>query len=45
MNFIINLLAYKNKHKSVDYNTILVIINKYSKMLCYIFCHKTIIAL
>jgi hypothetical protein len=44
MNFIISLV-YKNKHKGADFNVILVIINKYSKMSRYILCHKTIIAL
>jgi hypothetical protein len=44
INFIISLLTYKNKRKSADFNIILVIINRYLKMLYYILCHKTIIA-
>jgi hypothetical protein len=44
MDFITDLLAYKDKREDADFNTILVIINKYSKMLYYILCHKTIIA-
>jgi hypothetical protein len=45
MDFITGLLAYKNKRKSADFNIILVIINRYLKILCYILCYKTIIAL
>jgi hypothetical protein len=44
MNFITGLLAYKDKRGGADFDAILVVINKYSKMLCYIPCHKTIIA-
>jgi hypothetical protein len=45
MDFIIGLLAYKNKRGGADFNVILVVINRYLKMLCYILCYKTIIAL
>jgi hypothetical protein len=45
MNFITSLLACKDKRKGADFNAVLVIIDKYSKMLRYIPCHKTIIAL
>jgi hypothetical protein len=44
MDFIIGFPAYKDKHRGADFNAILVVINKYSKMLCYILCHKTITA-
>ena len=45
MDFITGLLAYKNKRGDADFDVILVVIDKYSKMLCYILCHKTITAL
>ena len=45
MDFITGFLAYKNKRENADFNAILVIINKYSKMSRYIPCHKTITAL
>jgi hypothetical protein len=45
MNFIIGLLAYKDKRKGTDFDAVLVVINKYLKILCYILCYKTIIAL
>ena len=32
MNFIIGLLAYKDKHKGPSYDYYLVIINRYSKI-------------
>jgi hypothetical protein len=45
MDFITGLPAYKNKRRDADFDAILVIMNKYSKMLRYIPCHKTITAL
>jgi hypothetical protein len=45
MDFITGLLAYKDKRGGADFNTILVVIDKYSKMSRYIPCHKTITAL
>jgi hypothetical protein len=45
MNFITGFLAYKDKHKGADFNIVLVVIDKYLKMLYYILCYKTIIAL
>jgi hypothetical protein len=45
MDFIIGLPAYKNKREGADFNAILVVVNKYLKMLRYILCYKTIIAL
>jgi hypothetical protein len=45
MDFITGLLAYKDKRKGADFNTVLVVIDRYLKILCYISCYKTIIAL
>jgi hypothetical protein len=45
MNFITGLLAYKDKRGGADLDAVLVVINKYLKMLCYILCYKTITAL
>jgi hypothetical protein len=45
MDFITGFLAYKNKRGGADFDAVLVVVNKYLKMLCYILCHKTIIAL
>jgi hypothetical protein len=42
MDFITGLPACKDKREGADFDAILVIINRYSKMLCYILCHKTI---
>jgi hypothetical protein len=42
IDFIIGLLAYKNKCESADFNIILVVINRYLKILYYILCYKTI---
>jgi hypothetical protein len=41
MNFIINLLTSKERDGGV-YNTLLVIINQYTKIACYFSCFKTI---
>jgi hypothetical protein len=45
MDFITGLPACKDKRGGADFNTVLVIMDRYSKMSRYIFCHKTIIAL
>jgi hypothetical protein len=45
MDFIAGLLACKDKREGADFNAVLVIIDRYLKMLCYILCYKTIIAL
>jgi hypothetical protein len=45
MDFITGILAYKDKRESADFNIVLVVINKYLKILCYIPCYKTIIVL
>jgi hypothetical protein len=45
MDFIIGLSACKDKRGGADFDTVLVVVNRYSKMLRYILCHKTIIAL
>jgi hypothetical protein len=45
MDFITGLPACKDKRGGADFNAVLVVIDKYSKMLCYILCHKTITAL
>jgi hypothetical protein len=42
MNFIIGLLLYKNLVKDPDFNIILIIINRYSKIARYIIYYKTI---
>jgi hypothetical protein len=44
MDFITSFLACKDKRGGADFDTILVVIDKYSKMLCYIPCYKTITA-
>jgi transposase InsO family protein len=44
MDFITGLPACKDKREDADFNAILVVINKYSKMSRYIPCHKTITA-
>jgi hypothetical protein len=45
MDFITGLLAYKDKREGADFDVILVVINRYLKMLCYILYYKTITAL
>jgi hypothetical protein len=45
MDFITGLLACKNKRKGADFDAVLVVIDRYSKMSRYILCHKTITAL
>jgi hypothetical protein len=45
MDFITGLLACKDKRGGADFDAILVVVDKYSKMLRYIPCHKTITAL
>ena len=42
MDFIIGLLLYKNPIKGPDFDIILIIINRYSKMARYIIYNKTI---
>jgi hypothetical protein len=44
MDFITGLPACKDKRGGADFNTVLVVVDKYSKMLRYILCHKTITA-
>jgi hypothetical protein len=45
MDFITGLPACKDKRRSADFNTVLVVIDRYLKILCYILCYKTITAL
>jgi hypothetical protein len=45
MDFITGLLAYKDKHKGADFDAVLIVMDRYSKMLRYIPCHKTITVL
>jgi hypothetical protein len=45
MDFITGLPACKDKRRDADFDAVLVVIDKYSKMSRYILCHKTIIAL
>jgi hypothetical protein len=42
MNFIISLLLYKNLIKNLDFNIILIIINRYLKIIKYIIYYKII---
>jgi hypothetical protein len=42
MDFITGLPPYKNPARGPDFNIILVVINRYSKIARYITCHKTI---
>jgi hypothetical protein len=44
MDFITGLPACKDKRGGADFDAVLVVIDRYSKMSRYIFCHKTIIA-
>jgi hypothetical protein len=45
MDFITSLPPNKNLNGSENYNLILVIVDRFSKMAWYIPCHKTINAL
>ena len=42
MDFIISLLLYKNLIEGLNFNIILIIINRYSKIVKYITYNKTI---
>jgi hypothetical protein len=42
MDFIIGLLLYKNLIKDLDFNIILIITNRYSKIIRYIIYYKII---
>jgi hypothetical protein len=42
MNFIINLLLYKNLVKDSNFNIILIVINRYSKIVRYIIYYKIV---
>ena len=42
MDFITGLPGYKNPAGGLDFNTILVVVNRYSKMAQYIAYYKTI---
>jgi hypothetical protein len=44
MDFITGLLACKDKRGGADFDTVLVVIDRYLKMSRYISCHKTITA-
>jgi hypothetical protein len=44
MDFITGLPACKDKREGANFDIILVVINRYLKMLRYILCHKTITA-
>jgi hypothetical protein len=45
MDFVISLPPSKNLNDGEDYDLILVIVDRFSKMAWYILCHKTINAL
>jgi hypothetical protein len=45
MDFVTGLPPSKNLNGDKDYNLILIIVNRFSKMAQYIPCHKTINAL
>jgi hypothetical protein len=42
MDFITGLLLYKNPVKGPDFNIILIVINRYSKIVKYIIYYKTV---